>query len=105
MPKLSFGHGSDKMDRRCITDVRRVFEFIANDAPFRAATFIEELIHSIDRLESFPLSGRIIPEINIPDYREVIFRNYRIMYTIRNSVIEVLRVVHSARLFDETTFN
>ncbi len=50
-------------------DIDDIAEFIAADAPFRATLFVEELIESAERLENFPLSGRIIPEINNPEHR------------------------------------
>ena len=86
-------------------DVRNILFFISNDAPYRAGIFINELIDSTDRLESFPLSGRIIPEKNNSDYRELIFRNYRIMYRIRDSLVEILQVYHSSRMFDPASLN
>jgi plasmid stabilization system protein ParE len=88
-----------------INDVRSIFEFIAHDAPFRAAIFIDELIDYTDRLEDLPFSGRIIPERSDPAYRELIFHNYRIMYRTKDSLVEILHVHHGARLFDSTMLN
>jgi len=46
-----------------------------------------------------PYVGRIVPEINIKDIREVISGNYRIVYKIINEFqVDILRVYHSARL-------
>ncbi len=88
-----------------INDVRSIFEFIADDAPFRAAIFIDELIEYTDRLENFPLLGRIIPERSDPLYRELLFRDYRIMYRVQDSLVEIIYVYHGARLFDNTLLN
>jgi toxin ParE1/3/4 len=98
------------MDRVVWTDtalhnVRNIFLFICNDAPYRAAIFINELKESTDRLESFPRYGRIIPEKNNPDYRELLFGNYRIMYRIQDSLVEILQVYHSSRMFDPAALN
>ena len=49
------------------------------------------------RLQDFPLSGRIIPEINKPDCRELIYGAYRIMYRIEGDEVWITGVVHGAR--------
>ena len=52
------------------------------------------------RLEIFPQSGRIVPELQLEMMREIIFGNYRIVYRLRKEEVEVLIVFHAARLFD-----
>lgn len=44
-----------------------------------------------------PLIGRVVPEFNRQDLREVIFRGYRIVYLVQNDEVLILRVVHGAR--------
>lgn len=46
-----------------------------------------------------PRSGRIVPEFENPELREVIYGNYRIVYRVigSNEDIEILAVVHGAR--------
>lgn len=41
--------------------------------------------------------GRIVPEINIENYREIIYGNYRIIYEYNDKVVNILTVHHSAR--------
>jgi toxin ParE1/3/4 len=48
-------------------------EYISRDAPIYAQRFIEQLMACVDRLEEFPLSGRLVPEAERDDVREVIF--------------------------------
>lgn len=88
-----------------LDDIQHIAAFIASDAPFRASIVVEGLIRSIERLEDFPLSGRIIPERADPSYRELIFRSYRVMYRVTDSLVEILHVYHSARNFDSSTLN
>ncbi len=84
-----------------ISDVDHIAEFISSDAPYRASIFIEELILSTDRLEDFPLIGRVVPEKGDPTIRELLFSAYRIIYRNSGSVVTVLHVFHGARLFDD----
>jgi plasmid stabilization system protein ParE len=55
------------------------------------------LIEATERLKEFPLSGRIIPEIKDPLCREIIYKNYRIMYQIHAKNVWITGVIHGAR--------
>jgi len=80
-----------------LDDIDSIAEYIAADSAAMASLFINRLIEATDRLEEFPLSGRIIPEINNPDCREVIYGAYRIMYRIEGNAVWITGVVHGAR--------
>ncbi len=42
--------------------------------------------------------GRIVPEMNLPEIREMIIGNYRLIYFIvDNEQIDILSVYHSSR--------
>lgn len=62
-----------------LDDIASMAEYIAEDSAEMASLFVHRLIEATDRLEEFPLSGRMIPEINDPASREVIYGAYRIM--------------------------
>ncbi len=47
-------------------------------------------------LETFPRIGRIVPEFDNPDIRELIFEGYRIVYEQRDDSVIVVSVMHSA---------
>ena len=80
-------------------DLREIFAYIAEENPAAARKFIRSIFHAVERLPSFPESGRIIPEIGDPTIREVIRRPCRVVYRIQadRSVIEIARVWHAAR--------
>lgn len=80
-----------------LDDIDSIAEYIARDSTYRAFLFIERLFESTDRLQEYPLSGRVIPEINNPSCREIIYGAYRIMYRIENDEIWITGVVHGAR--------
>ena len=54
---------------------------------------------AVERLQEFPQSGRIVPEHNIASLREVIVRPYRVVYRLREGVVEVVTVFRASRLF------
>jgi toxin ParE1/3/4 len=78
-------------------DVRLLEEWIARDSMLNAVDFTDRLIGSVEKLESSPLLGRIVPEFNQDRPRELIFRGYRVVYSVEVSSVTILRVVHGAR--------
>ena len=56
------------------------------------------MLAAADRLSSFPRSGRVVPEFRQDEIREVLWRNYRLVYRARDDVVEVVTVFHGARL-------
>ena len=59
---------------------------------------VDRLTNRSEQIASFPLSGRVVPEYEAPDVREVIERPYRIIYRIKPDQIDILAVVHSAQM-------
>ncbi|OGB60599.1 MAG: hypothetical protein A2Y94_03040 [Caldithrix sp. RBG_13_44_9] len=79
-------------------DVDLIAEFIARDLIERAALFVINIMENTERLEKYPLSGRLIPEMNNENCRELIYGSYRIMYRLMDkNVIRITGVVNSAR--------
>ena len=53
-------------------DLREVVSFIAADNPALAETFGYRLMSKVDVLANFPLIGRVVPEENDENIREII---------------------------------
>ena len=81
-------------------DLEAIAKFISADSPQYAKLFAIDVIKAIERLGSFPRSGRIVPELGNSAIREIILGNYRIVYRIKKDVVEILAVYHGARLLD-----
>ena len=83
-------------------DIAEIWDYIAQDSPGNADTFLlalEEQIASLERLlERCPR----IPENEIlgTAYRHLIHGSYRTIFRIAGSRVIILRVIHSARLLD-----
>jgi addiction module RelE/StbE family toxin len=80
--------------------LRDIKRYIAQNNPDRATLFIQKIIDRTEILITSPQIGRIVPEISRPDIRELIFKNYRIVYRIKNDFIEILTVFEGHRLFN-----
>ena len=81
----------------CIEDLRSIRDCIARDSDFYAANFVEQVILSVERLLQFPRLGRVVPEADDQNIRELIYQSYRIIYRIARERIEILTVVHGSR--------
>ncbi|WP_149988198.1 type II toxin-antitoxin system RelE/ParE family toxin [Microcystis aeruginosa] len=54
-------------------------------------------MHNNSRRANFPFSGRLVPEFETEQIREVIEGSYRIIYYIKPEQIDVIAVLHAAR--------
>lgn len=83
--------------------LQAIYEYIAHDSAVYAARFVRTLVKSTGKLELMPNCGRVVPEFNDPNLREVIYQNYRIVYRAINNqrTVEILAVVHCARNFSQ----
>jgi len=88
---------------QAVKDVETICEFIAKDSIVYAHLFAKDILQTVKRLAKFPKSGRIVPEFSNENIREIILGNYRIIYRIKNNIIEILTVYHSARLLKTDT--
>ena len=59
---------------------------------------VDRLFDRSEQLAEFPQSGRMVPEFERPDLRELIEGPYRIIYLVTAETIEVLAVVHGRQL-------
>jgi len=80
-------------------DLREIADYISEDDPVAAKKFVRHLIQTVERLQTFPESGRIVPEIMDPIIREVIRPPCRIVYRVnqQRTLIEIIRIWHARR--------
>ncbi|MFD2601124.1 type II toxin-antitoxin system RelE/ParE family toxin [Flavobacterium suzhouense] len=84
---------------QALYDIENIAEFIAKDSETYAKIQVERFFEETEILESFPLSGRIVPELKDKTIREIIFGNYRIIYRIfSKEYVDILTIHHSSRL-------
>lgn len=90
--------------RRSTRDLEQIGIFISLDAPERARAFVQSLIERGKQAAQFPSAGRIVPELQDENVRELIEGNYRIVYEISSSkkTVVVLTVFEGHRLLKRT---
>lgn len=85
--------------RQAVEDVEAIKAYVARDSERYAALLVERLVAAVSRLETFPHSGRLVPEVGDEALREVIYGNYRLVYRLQVETAEIVTVYHAARLF------
>ena len=84
-------------------DLNEISEFLEQNSPKYAEFIIDEILEKTRNLTQFPTMGRRVPEANIPNLRELIIRNYRVVYFVTSKeVIEIIAVRHSSRPLPES---
>ena len=74
--------------------------FIASDKPEAALQWIEKLFTVVDRLETFPECGPIVPEIGLTNYRQLPYGAHRVVYRIDSGTVVILTVRRFKQLLD-----
>jgi len=105
-----FARGSRKADEKmaeirwtfqALDDVESIANYIARDSTHYARLYTTKVFDAVRRIEIFPESGRVVPEIKQKNIREIILGNYRIIYRLKGDCAEILTVYHGARLLDK----
>jgi toxin ParE1/3/4 len=80
-----------------VEDLNEVAKFIARDSPYYAASFVRDVRESAHSLNVFPERGRIVPEIDTSDIREIFIKSYRLIYKVTTLDVFILAFIHAAR--------
>jgi len=81
-----------------IDRVAEIAQYIAQDSLNSAQKWVESIFQVVEQLEKFPKSSRVIPEIKQDDFREIIHRNYRIIYRLQSEIVSILTVRHGRQI-------
>ena len=84
-----------------LLDLEGIRAYVAQDSPRYAQLVVQRIVAAVERLEAFPESGRVVPELDRPEIREVIVTPYRVVYRYRGEAVEVVTVFRSSRQIPE----
>ena len=73
-------------------------KFIARENPEAARAIVNSIYESRIKIKEFPARGRVVPEINNKDIREIFSGNYRIIYQIETKRVLILTIRHMKQL-------
>ena len=80
-----------------LNDLREIRDYVSLDRPSAAEKLAKSIRTKVLRPKDHPLSGRVVPELAVHGYREVIVPPYRIVYEVQDKRIVILRVWHGRR--------
>lgn len=79
-------------------DLNAIHKYVSRGSKIRATRLIRSIIDATLKLETIPLCGRIMPEFETYELREILHNDYRIIYIVKpDRGIDVLAVMHSSR--------
>jgi toxin ParE1/3/4 len=81
-----------------ISHLIAIYDHIARDSPFYAQRMVDRVTAKSRLIAEFPRAGRVVPEYELNDVREVFEKPYRVIYRVKPDRIDILAVIHGARL-------
>ena len=83
-----------------LEDIDSIATYIEKDSPVYAKAVVSKLFEKVETLTSFPKLGRIVPEINNENIRELFIYSYRLVYKVTSDTIMIIAVIHGKRLLE-----
>ncbi len=77
-----------------LEDIR---DYLARTSPAYAGRTVARLVIRSEQIAAFPRSGRMVPEYEIDEVRQVVEGAYRIIYLVKEEQVEVLAIIHTSR--------
>jgi plasmid stabilization system protein ParE len=78
-------------------DLRSIHDLIAHDSSHYAKQVTQDIVAKTDFLDELPRMGRVVPELNNENIRELSLYSYRILYETKDKGAFVLAVIHRRR--------
>jgi toxin ParE1/3/4 len=97
-----------KITRTAELDVNYIWDYISQENPENAVTFIKEIEDKVTGLHILPDRNPVIPEgiiLQTKEYRHLIYKHYRIIYRITEDTVYILRIFHGSKLLDIATLS
>jgi len=90
--------------KEALLRLQEIEEYISRDNPIIAIEFVNKLISVAETIVDFPEKGRIVPELSFENIRELIHKNYRIVYLIKENSIDILTVFEGHQLLRKMNY-
>ncbi len=92
------------LTQEAFDDLERIGDFIAQDNPSRARTFVAELLGKARSLSEIPKGFPLVPRYEELGVRRRLHGNYAIFYRVDAECITVIHVLHGARDYEAILF-
>ncbi len=84
--------------KEALLRLQEIEEYISKDNPIVAVEFVDKLISIAETIIDNPEKGRIVPELTLENIRELLFKNYRIVYLVKKKSVDILTVFERHQL-------
>lgn len=85
-----------------VVSLKAIRDYISRDSEYYARAVTEEIVHRVAKLKDFPSIGRIVPEYEQENIREIIHSDYRIVYHLHSDAVVILNIIHTSRDFPKS---
>ena len=85
-------------------DLEHIADWIANQSPHRALTFVRELRERCSALADFPRMFPLVPRYEHRGLRRRPYGDYLIFYHVGENAVEIARIIHGARDYEAILF-
>ncbi len=91
--------------RQARTDLDEIALYIAQDNKGRALSFVRELRKKAEDLGDTPRGFPLVPRYEASRIRRRPFQNYLIFYTVGESEVSIIHILHAARDYEALLFS
>ena len=89
---------------QAIDDLSNIEDYLAASSKKHAEIIVDAILEAVELLVQFPELGRSVPEMGLPHLRELIVKQYRVVYYLNfQDEIEVVTIRHSSRPINDTS--
>jgi len=85
-----------------IEDLHNIFSYIALESRFYAQKVVDEIIEKAESVIPFPEKGRMVPELQDENVREVFVYSYRIVYELVADTVQIDAIIHGRQDFEKS---
>ncbi len=85
-----------------VEDLKSIARYIARDNAVVARRFADKLKRRAESAGRFPKRGRMVPEFMQEQVRELIESNYRIVYRVTQTSVEILTIFEGHKQLDNS---
>src|SRR5579862_6711158 len=88
---------SVRLSDKAEAELEEIGDFIAEDNPSRADSFVAELLERCFALAAHAERYPIVAVVTGVEMRRCVFSKYLIFYSVRGNAVEIAHIFHSAR--------
>ena len=82
-----------------------VVSYIAQDSRPAAERLLIQALEAASSLDVFSERGRVVPELDQPNIRQLLVHRYRLIYEVTPDEVQILAFVHGARRITSRGFD